>query len=60
MLIPAFRRKAKTYRDGKKLVEMAYERGVEMGILYQNIPTKEEYKSPEAYFERIGFAKSTN
>jgi hypothetical protein len=53
LLIPSQRKKAAQYSAGKKLIEMAYERKVDIKYIYDNIPTAEEFSNPEKYFQRI-------
>lgn len=53
LLLPPFKEKMKQYEQGQAMVKMAYEKGVDMGVLYSNLPIMEEFASPETYFERI-------
>ena len=51
MLNSAARKKVKQYQAGMKFIEHAYGKNADMGFIYENVPTSEEFAKPELYFE---------
>ncbi len=53
-LIPSYRRKVMGYIKGQNLVAAMYASGHDIGTLFRDVPTEEEFMMPEIYFERLG------
>jgi len=53
MVLPLFKKKMKQYYAGNELVKMAYLMKVDMGLIYKNVPTQNDFKNPEAYLKKI-------
>ncbi len=53
-LIPSYRRKIMGYFKGQELVAAMYASGQDIGLLFSDVPSEDEFHLPELYFERHG------
>lgn len=49
----AMREKIEQYKKAQKIVEVAYLKGVDIGVLYEHTPTYDEMENPIKYFKRF-------